>query len=302
MTAQPWRERFVRAQDGTQLYVRERGEPSATGLTAVLCDGIACDGFIWRFLEEDLLDVAEVVHWNYRGHGRSHAPVDPSRVDIAAFVDDLEVVRDICVDRRALLIGHSMGCQIALEGYRRHPEGVAGMVLICGCAGRMTHTFKGSDRLAQALPGLIERVTKNPRIARALWSNVPPSVSARIAIRMGEVDAIIDPDDLVKYSEHVAGLDLPMFLRMLHACGESTAEDMLGDVAVPTLVIAGDHDSFTPPHLSEEMAARIPNGELLMVTGGTHVVPIERREEIRDRITAFVRDKVLSGIVPPEAT
>jgi pimeloyl-ACP methyl ester carboxylesterase len=40
------------------------------------------------------------------------------------------------------------------------------------------------------------------------------------------------------------------------------------------------------------MAASIPNSELMMVPGATHVVPIERREEIRDRIIEFVRDRV----------
>ncbi len=301
MTA-TWRERFVPAQDGTLLYVRDRISDDSAGLTAILCDGIACDGFIWRYLEEDLLDLARVVHWNYRGHGRSRAPVDPSRVDISVFVDDLAVVRDIVGPAPLLLIGHSMGVQVVLESYRRQPEQVAGMVLICGCPGRMTYTFKGSNALAQALPRLIARVERNPRIARALWSNVPPSVAARVAIRMGEVDAVIDPDDLVKYSEHVAGLDLYMFLRMLHACGESSAEDMLGEVKVPVLVIAGDHDSFTPPHLSEDMAARIPDSELMMVPGATHVVPIERREEVRQRITHFVSNKVRCSIVAKDPT
>lgn len=301
-----WRERFVPARDGTLLYVRDRISDDSVGLTAILCDGIACDGFIWRYLEEDLLDIANVVHWNYRGHGRSRAPVDASRVDISVFVEDLEVVRETVretvSDAPLLLVGHSMGVQVVLESYRHRPEGIAGLVLICGCPGRMTHTFKGSNALAQALPRLIERVERNPRIARALWSNVPPSVAARVAIRMGEVDALIDPDDMVKYSEHVAGLDLYMFLRMLHACGESSAEDVLAEVKVPALVIAGDHDSFTPPHLSEDMAARIPDSELLMVPGATHVVPVERREEVKQRIGSFVASKVRCSIVAKDPT
>jgi pimeloyl-ACP methyl ester carboxylesterase len=287
----PIRETFVHAADGTRLYVRRR--EGSGPLTALLCDGIACDGFIWRYLFEDLAPIADVVHWNYRGHGRSTAPANASHIDLAAFVSDLEAVRGE-LHKPLLLIGHSMGCQLVLEGYRAHPEGIAGMVLLCGTAGRMTHTFKGRDALARALPAIIEQVEKSPRLARAIWSNVPPDVAARIALAMGEVDrAAIEPEDIVRYSEHVANLDLPMFLRMLQTIGDDTAEDMLGTIQVPVLVIAGELDTFTPTRLAEQLAAGIPESELVIESGATHVVPIERRERVRDHIHDFVRRRVL---------
>lgn len=286
----PWEERFVHAPDGTRLYLRRRDDP-ASSLTAILCDGIACDGFIWRYLVDDLGGVASAVHWNYRGHGRSSAPADPDRIDIDAFATDLEAVR-ATVRAPQLLVGHSFGCQLVLESYRRDPSSVAGLVLICGSPGRITHTFKGGSALAQALPGLIERVRKTPRFARALWANVPPEMSARIAIALGEVDGAVEPRDLVLYSEHVAAMDVEMFLRMLQAVGEHTTADMLPSIAVPTLVIAGELDTFTPPHLAEEMAAAIPDSELVVFSGATHVVPVERRAEVRDHITSFVHERV----------
>ena len=116
----------------------------------------------------------------------------------------------------------------------------------------------------------------------------------RVALAAGEVDAdAIQPEDLRRYSEHVAGLDLEMFLRMLHAIGEQTAEDMLGTIGVPTLVLAGEHDTFTPTYLAERMAAAIPGSELTIYPGATHVVPIERREAVRDRLRDFVHQRVL---------
>lgn len=261
-----------------------------------MSDGIACDGFVWRYLVDDLLPLGRILHWNYRGHGRSATPVDPSRVDIGAFVDDLEAVRRARVKGPVVLVGHSMGCQLTLESYRRRPQDVAGMVLLCGAAGRMTHTFKGTSAMAQALPKLIERVERNPRFARALWSAVPPEVATRIALATGEVDAeTIRPEDIVRYSEHVASLDLLMFLRMLEAVGEQTAEDMLATVAVPVLVVAGALDTFTPHHLSEQLAAALPHSELSIAAGATHVVPIERRKETRDLLISFVTRRILSA-------
>ena len=66
-----WKQSFVSGPDGTRLYTRFK--PGAPPLTAILCDGIACDGFIWRYLQEDLGELAHIAHWNYRGHGRSAA-------------------------------------------------------------------------------------------------------------------------------------------------------------------------------------------------------------------------------------
>lgn len=286
-----WTETFVRGADGTRLYARERD--GAGPVTAVLCDGIACDGFIWRFLVDDLLPVARVVHWNYRGHGRSAAPADPKNIDLRAFVSDLNAVRDALAPGPIVLAGHSMGCQLVLEGYRSRPEGIAGLMLFCGTAGRMTHSFKGGDGLARALPGFITWVEKSPRLARAIWSNVPPNVSMRIAMATGEVDAsAIEPDDIVRYSEHVANLDLLMFLRMLQAIGDDTAEDMLASVEVPALVVAGELDTFTPVHLAEKIAAQIPHSDLVVERGATHVVPIERRDAIREHVLKFMRQRI----------
>lgn len=290
-------ERFVRGADGTKLYTRVRESTDNSRVTALLCDGIACDGFIWRYLLEDLQPVARIVHWNYRGHGRSGAPRDPDRIDLQAFVSDLGAIRDAVAPGPVVLVGHSMGCQLALEGYRDRPDDVVGLILFCGTAGRMTHTFKGGDGLARALPGFIDWVEKSPRLARAIWSNVPPNVSMRIALATGEVDATaIEPDDIVRYSEHVANLDLLMFLRMLRAIGDVSSEDMLSTIDAPVLVVAGELDSFTPVHLAEKMASEIPNSHLVVEEGATHVVPIERRESIREHVTRFMRERVFPRV------
>lgn len=288
---------FAEGPDGTRIYVRHRAREGArldgsARTTALLCDGIACDGFIWKYLWNDLAEAVDLVHWHYRGHGRSGRPVDPTRIDLTDHVHDLAAVRRAVGDPPIVLFGHSMGCQVALEAYRARPEGIRGLVLICGSSGRITHTFKGSNALAQVLPRLIERVDAHPNLARAIWSRVPADLSLRIALKTGEVDASIDPEDLVPYLRHMVDIDLRMFLRMLRAAGEHSAADLLPSVSVPVLVIAGDRDTFTPPQYAEQMAAALPRGELLMAAGGTHVVPIERREMVRERVLAFLRERV----------
>ena len=288
----PPAESFALGADGTRLYVRRRTGPSPT--TFVLCDGICCDGFIYKYLWDDLGRTASVSHWNYRGHGRSANPVDPEALGVEAHVTDLDAVRRHLGDPPVVLVGHSFGTQVALEAYRLRPENVRGLVLLCGSYGRVTHTFKNSEVLANVLPKLSDLATRHPKLARALWSRVPPKVSLRIALLTGEIDPrTIRAEDVEPYFHHVAHVDFPMFAKMLSLAGEHSAEDMLQSIQVPVLVIAGDHDSFTPPELSRRMAELIPKSELVMLSGGTHVAPLEQHELVSLRIEKFMAEHAL---------
>ena len=267
------------------------GGPS--GARVFLCDGVLCDGFIWKYLWDDLASVASLTHWHYRGHGRSALPADPDRIDIAAHADDLWTVRRYEDDPPCVLIGHSMGCQVLLEGYRAHPEKVLGLVLICGSFGKVTATFHGVPILDAILPRLMDLATKRPEIVRAVWSRIPPEMALKIALRAGEIDPEkVRPEDMLPYLSHMTHVDFPMFLRMVRAAGDHTAEDLLPRIRVPTLIVAGERDTFTPAFLAESMAKAIPGAELLMVKNGTHVTPIEQPEVVDAAIGKFVRERV----------
>lgn len=284
------RESFASARDGTRLWVRAGGAADAGPATALFSDGLVCDGFIWKYLWDDLGAVLPVAHWNYRGHGRSGAPRDVSRVTVPHLAEDLDVVREHLGDPPVVLVGHSLGVQVCLEAYRLRRERVLGLVLLAGSFGRVTHTFKGSDLLASVLPPLIAWTQAHPRLARALWGSVPVGAALRIAELTGDVDPrLVDVADIAPYFEHVTRMDVDLFLRMLQSAGDHSAEDLLPEVRVPALVVAGDRDSFTPPALSEAMVELMPRAELLMIAGGTHVAPLEHRELVGERVRDFVR-------------
>ncbi|HYQ47041.1 MAG TPA: alpha/beta hydrolase [Polyangiaceae bacterium] len=262
---------------------------SDSRLTALLCDGLACDGFIWKYLWDELADWLDVAHFHYRGHGRSGLPVDTEQIGVHALADDVDAVRLELGDPPVVLIGHSLGTQVALEAYRRRPEGIAALVLLCGSFGRVTYTFKGSEMLASVLPNLIEFATTHPIAARALWSNVPPKIAIALARLTGDINlANVRLEDVEPYFQHVSIVDFELFLRMLRAAGEHSAEDLLTQVRVPVLVIAGAKDSFTPAAVSEAMAQAIPGAELEVIASGTHLAPLEHHREISAKIVAFL--------------
>lgn len=259
-------------------------------MVAVLSDGIACDGFIWKYLWDELAELMPVAHWNYRGHGRSAMPADPNRTDIVAHADDLMAVRRFLGDPPCVLFGHSMGCQVALEELRRHRAGVRALILLCGSYGRVTKTFRGLPVLEMILPKVVAAVQKNPTLVRAIWERIPSDIALKLALKAGD----LDPDhfrieDLRPYVTHVRSLDLSMFLRMLSAAGEHSAEDLLPTIDVPVLVVAGERDTFTPLFLAEAMAKAMPKAKLFVVKNGSHVAPLEQHDLVGDKIRSFLR-------------
>ncbi len=282
---------FVSAADGTRLYHRVIRPARAQAPDFVLTDGIGCDGFAWKYIAPHLATHHRVVHWHYRGHGRSGMPRDAARIDIAAHARDLLAVMDAAGVPRAVLAGHSMGTQVSLEAYRLAPERVEGLVLISGSYGRITKTFHGSDVLAQVLPRVIAAVENNRGIARALWGRIPAGIAFQIARLSGEVDRLaIREEDFRWYVEHVAAMEPALFLAMLRLAGEHSAEDVLAEVDVPALIIAAERDTFTPPELARHMAEQIRGAELLLLDGASHAAPIERPHAITRRIDDWLRD------------
>jgi pimeloyl-ACP methyl ester carboxylesterase len=212
---------------------------------------------------------------------------------VNAHASDADAVRRALGDPPVVLVGHSFGTQVALETYRLRPEGVRALVLLCGSFGRVTYTFKGNDMLAGVLPDLLSFVTRHPHVGRALWSHVPPKVALAMARLTGDVDpSRVAPEDVEPYFNHVVHLDFELFLRMLREAGEHSAEDLLPNVRVPVLVVAGELDSFTPPPVSRVMAETIPGAELELCAGGSHLLPLERHDDIKRIVHAFLERRL----------
>lgn len=301
MTGRPGHERWRFAaapSDQTRLFyedsgddsIRRPGEDSPTPV--VLCDGIGCDGFVWRYLRPDLTP-RRILHGHYRGHGRSQAPREAARVDIADLADDVVAILDDAAVERAVLCGHSMGVQVALETWRRHHDRVAGLILTCGAASHPLRTFRGARTLEDLLPSVEKLLIRAPRMINGLTrALLPTRFALAIAGRVEINRALIDPDAFTPYLEAMARMDVRVFLSMLAAAGAHSSEDWLPTIDVPTLVVAGAKDGFTPPARSRDMAAAIPGAELLEIEDGTHTAPIERPEVVDQAVVAFLAHRV----------
>jgi len=289
------RDGFITASDGQALYFSEvgRGSPAI-----MMLDGVGCDGYAWKYMMEGFKDRHHLLRFHYAGHGRSALPqgfpLSPSnRVSIAGCADDAVRVMDHLGVQRCVLVGHSMGVQVALESWRRHPDRVSALVLVCGSYGNPLRTFHGSAMMEYALPLLQGLFNRNPGITRRVWRRLVSSEFAYLVGSRVEANAkLIKREDFGPYFTHLSGMDPLLFVEMVRNANEHSAEQWLHEINVPTLIAAAQHDTFTPPHLSQHMARTIPGAELLNIPTGTHTAPIELPELLTLRIEKFLWNRV----------
>lgn len=276
--------------DGARLHFKVTGEGDPA---IVFCDGVGCDGFVWKYLEARLAPSHRIVRWHYRGHGLSGVPDDRERIGFQYTADDLARVLDEAKVEKAVVFGHSMGTQVALEFHRRHPGRVLGLVLVCGSYGFPLDTVHDDTLLRTAFPFIRFAVELFPEAAaRVTRFVVKTDLALQVGLRFEANAELIQRDDFLPYFEHMAKMDPVVFVRTLESLAEHSAWDHLPNVNVPTLVIGGEKDRFTPLWLSRRMAEAIPGSEFMIVPHGTHTAPLEQPELIGERVERFLRTRI----------
>jgi len=277
-----------RVSDGTALYFQlwGEGEPAI-----VLCDGLGCDGFAWKYLLPELRRSHRVLRWHYRGHGRSDVPQDLSRLGMLYNCEDLKELMDAAGLRQAIIFGHSMGVQVALEFHRRHRDRVSGLVLICGSYGNPLDTVHDAPMLKNSFPVLRRLVERFPKMTGRLIALVlKTEVTMQLMISMELNREALQRNDILPYFDHLARMDPRVFVRTLESLAEHSAWDHLGRVDVPTLIISGERDRFTPSWLSDRMAQSVPRAQFMRVPQASHTAPLEEPELIWREVEQFLRD------------
>lgn len=285
-----FRQDFLPVPDGLSLFYEVRGDG---GVPAILCDGLGCDGFVWKYLWPVLTAKRRVMHWHYRGHGASGVPAEPGRIGMDFTCDDLVRLMDHLSIESGVLFGHSMGTQVALEFHRRYPKRVKGLVLLCGCYGTPLDTWHDHTLMRVVFPRIAKLVERYPDAARAIAGAVMGTDFALSVAINGELNPeLIARSDFAPYMRHLQRMDPLMFVRTLDSLKDHSALDHLPHVDVPTLVVGGEIDKFTPVWLAQRTAELIPKAEYLFVPRGSHTAPLERPGMVNHAIDRFLRERV----------
>ena len=166
---------------------------------------------------------------------------------------------------RFALAGISMGGYICLDIMRQAPERVTRLALLDTSARPDTpdQTAQRYVLIAQARPENFE------------------------ALLAPLYDAMLHPehrnDPVLRATNLRMGLTVGVdgMARQLRAImGRSDSRPSLSAITVPTLVLVGDSDPFTPPELSGEIAEAIPEARLVVVKTSGHASTLEQPEAV----------------------
>jgi pimeloyl-ACP methyl ester carboxylesterase len=112
------------------LYIRDGGEDEHPEAVPVLfLHSLAGNGGQWALQLDHLRRRRRVVALDLRGHGESD-PAEDGDYSIAGLAGDVAAAADQLGLRRFILAGHSLGSLVAIEYAGRHPERVAGLLLV----------------------------------------------------------------------------------------------------------------------------------------------------------------------------
>jgi pimeloyl-ACP methyl ester carboxylesterase len=112
------------------LYVRdEGGEGQENALPVLFVHSLAGHGGQWALQLDHLGRRRRAVALDLRGHGESD-PAEDGDYSIHGLAADVGAVADQLGLRRFVLAGHSLGSLAAIEYAGRHPERVAGLLLV----------------------------------------------------------------------------------------------------------------------------------------------------------------------------
>ena len=288
--AVPLREGFARGEHGVRLYWRAEGQGPA-----LLCsNGIGVGTFFWGPLARQLSDDYTVIRWDYRGHGLSDDAAEPGDTSISICATDALHVLDAAGVDRAVLLGHSMASQVHFEVYRQARERVLGLVPTLGTYRRALETAMGTSLTVRGFEVLKRVVPLVPGMAHHTLRTVMRSPLAEPGARLLR---LVHPDlapheEIVPYLAHNTRIDIRMYLVLAEDMQRHDATDLLPTLTVPTLVVAGDLDRFTPLACAQEMVRLIPGAELFVIPGGTHAALIEQPLLLALRVRQFLEERL----------
>jgi pimeloyl-ACP methyl ester carboxylesterase len=221
---------------GRRMHARVSVHESGTAaLDVVLVHGLGVAGRYMVPTAERLMPYCSVYAPDLPGFGKSANP--PHVLNVPQMADALDAWMEAIGLNSASFIGNSMGCQVIVDLALRYPQRVQRVVLT-------SPTFDRKSRAS--FPALVWRLVKD-----VPWE--PLSLSP-----------IVVADFL--------SAGLIRIARTLRYGLLDPIEEKLPLMAVPTLVVRGEHDAVAPLDWIKLVADLIPSALYIVVRGACHAI------------------------------
>ncbi|MFL5953132.1 MAG: alpha/beta fold hydrolase [Gaiellaceae bacterium] len=255
--------------NGIDLNYQLEGEGEET---IVLVNGLADELETWVFQMDDLVGAGyRVLRFDNRGVGQSSAPAGPYTTK--GFAEDAKALVDELGLRDFHLAGVSMGGMIAQQYALAYGSDVRSLTLAC----------------TYAAPG--------PFCSRmfAMWADLAPKLGVPFVMRDVTLWAFTVPffeereEELKEFEAAMADMAQPLeaYLAQLSSIRTHDCTDRLGEISVPTLVLAGEEDILIPVRLSRRLHEGIPGSQWRTTKGG-HACVWEHPSEFNGALLEFV--------------
>lgn len=197
-----------------------------------------------------------LLRYEHRGHGGS--PVPPGPYSLEELARDALALLDRLGLERVAWCGLSLGGMVGMWLGARAPERLRSLVLACTSA-RVPAPEAYRERAALVRERGLEPVA-DAVVSRWFTATTDPG----LVHRFRELLVATPVEGYAATCEAIAGWDF---------------RDELGDVSVPTLVLAGSEDEATPAGDTQLLAERIPGARLAVLEGAAHLANLERPDD-----------------------
>ena len=298
------RGQVVTTPDGVPLVVREAG-PVDAPLTVVFVHGFCLHMGAFHFQRMRLGELwgpsVRMVFYDHRGHGQS-GEADPETYTLTQLGQDLETVLQTVVPCGPIvLVGHSMGGMTVLSHARQYPEGygvrgrrIVGAAVISSAAEGVSRSPLGEFLKNPALQAVRFTARSAPKLMHR-GRNASRSLIGPI-LRAASFSDLRVSRSLDAFSQRMMNgtpiATMIGFLQALEVHDETAGLWTL--LRIPTLIACGDHDLLTPDEYSHKMAACMPQAELVIVTGASHLALLDKPDAINDGLARLV-DRVTAS-------
>jgi 3-oxoadipate enol-lactonase len=248
---------YARTTDGLRVHYEVLGRPSTPPV--LMIQGLGADKHGWDMQRYVLSLRYRVIALDNRGAGRSDKPFGHYSLEQMA-ADAISVLDDLGVDS-AHVIGASMGGAIAQIIAVKYPERVRSLTLVCTAC--RNHAWR-----RELLEGWAERATERgmgSMAAEAARWVIGPRSFRRLLPTFGWLGPL------------ALGRPSHAFVAQVRAIlnTDESLADHLASVTVPAMVVVGNQDILTPRGDSEELHDRLPNAELVVISGAAHGLMVE---------------------------
>ena len=278
---------YIQSFDGTRLFYSVEG----TGKPIIFCYGLVCSSLHWTYQISHFRKSHQAIWFDYRGHQNSDTPKDLKSLTLDTIARDMEILLQELGIKEAIFMGHSMGVNVVLEFYRRHPEKVLGMVLANGAATRPLETMFRHNSLQTGFQLVNKIYNQSPELVRKFWKIARTNPLTKTLITLGGFNPHLTPRyDIDLYIQQVTEMDPAILIHLIQNYQTYDAASWLHTVKIPTLVIAGEQDKLIPIEQQELLHQLIPGSQIEVIKHGSHCPQMDLPELVNLRIEKFMQE------------